>query len=224
MARDFQVRGQTLVVVETIDPDEENINNDIYPIELGLTIPDGLVVTPKLIHKDIKCDDFGPDVPPEIMFMLAEVRIKMQLVHFDEDILRVCADESMGGSQDGVLAGAGTVMGGNRELGDDGNHYIGIYLLSVGNRAGERGVVTSWHFLSCFLTEPVSMEYPIGVNRSIVTLNWRCIPYKRLTTSRVLNAGSNTTVPDEVKSAGSILWDREIPDGYEYLNNIIIPA
>ena len=120
--------------------------------------------------------------------MLADVHIRMSLVHFDKDVLSACISESMAGGDEGDLAGAGTPMGGGAGLGADGNHYISVNLLSP-------VLDNPWRFLACYLSEQ-PVQYPLGTERSLVALNWRCIPYG--------------LVAAETKSANTILWDHEL--------------
>lgn len=191
MARDFIINGETLVKVKGA---EGAFTND-GPNELGLTV-DQVTVVPRWKHLDILADDFGPDIPAELMWNLADVIILMTLIHFDEGVLDRCMAQSMGGAKDdngvlyaaGIMAGAGRQMGAMKALFDANNHFISLNLLSpVLNRP--------WRFPKSVLAEnPV--QYPLGVEKSAVKLVWRAIPYQ------VVNEDT------EVKSAGSILWDR----------------
>ncbi len=218
MARDFNIQGQTLVVVRTIDIDGIP-RNQIQNQELGLSVPDGISVTLKFNHKDMKCDDFGPDTPPDIMFNLAEVRVRMLLVHYDYVVAGSCTNESMGGSDDGTLVGAGTIMGGGNDTGTTGNRFVGLYLISVGDLVGIPNFARCWHFPSAFLTEPAPMEIPIGVDKTVLSLNWRCIPYQNIYTVG-LSSNPVQTLSKEITSSGALLWDREFPDGFENLENL----
>mgnify|MGYP001608992929 FL=1 len=107
MARDFIINGETLVKVKG------SSSSSISTLsELGLAEKE-VTISPRFYHSEMRADDFGPNIPPEVMWMLADVQIAMTLVHFDRAVLEACISESMGGSTFGVfLAGAGTPMGG----------------------------------------------------------------------------------------------------------------
>lgn len=133
--------------------------------ELGLAT-DQIRIMPRWKHRDIFEDSFGPDIPPETMWLLADVMISMTLNHVDLDILKACINESMGGSSDGTLVAAGRPMGGGVELFEANNHYISLNLLGS----------NPWRFRACYLQErPV--EWPVGTIVSNIQLNWRAIPY-----------------------------------------------
>lgn len=166
MARDFQINGQCLVYVKGCS--SSAIGN---LSELGLTT-DQIRVTPVFRTRDIDVNAWG-DVPPEIQFKLAEVRISMTLVHFDYDVLNACLTESMAGAPAlGQLPMAGARMGNNKArfgANPNGNHYIGLNLTSpVGGRP--------WCFLYSMLTNP-PVDIPLGTDRTAVVCNWRAIPY-----------------------------------------------
>lgn len=184
MGRDYVIYGETMVKVKGMDGDTSPLAS---LQELGLC--DGEIrITPNFYHKDINCDDFGPNVPAEVMFNLADVTISMTLVHFDDAILDACINNSMAGSSDGTLAGAGTLMGNNKATLGNGNFFISLNLVST--QLGTIRFPTSY-----LAVQPEKL--PIGTKRSLVELNWRAIPYK--------NLGSSAT-PTEPISKGAILW------------------
>lgn len=188
MARDFFINGQCMVWVKgRADSSIGNLS------ELGLTT-DQIRVTPVFRHRDIDVNAWG-DVPPEVQFKLAEVRISMTLVHYDSNVLEACVSESMAGAPAfGQLPTAGARMGNNLPRfaagGANGNHYIGLNLASpVGGRP--------WRFLTSYLTN-TPVDIPIGTDRTAVVCNWRCIPY----TQDPWNAG--------LGSYGAVLFDRTL--------------
>jgi hypothetical protein len=214
--RDFQINGECLVRVKFGAQIPGSITN-IIPIsgannsgsnlsELGLA--EGPVkITFKSSHKDINADDFGPDVPPEVMANLAEASIEMTLVHYDNLILDYCISESMGGTVPGessggflyagVLPGAGQLMGNGVPLLASGNHYISLNLDSP-----QLGF--PYRFPSAYLENPTTI--PLGTEYSETLLNWRAIPYA---TPILSGGGDNGT--QEISSSGSVLWDHN-PD------------
>jgi hypothetical protein len=175
--------------------------------ELGLAA-DKISVTPRWKNEDIHVDDFGPFIPPEVLWMLADVNIRMRLIHYDQAALQICLAESMGGSVfgffapgrpapainqgpiDGLMAGAGSLLGNNCAPLASGCHYISLNLLSP-----VLGV--PWRFPTAYLdAQPVVI--PLGTEASIVDLSWRAIPYqyhRQLTTLSATSGGSLYTPP-----------------------------
>ena len=188
MARDFIISGETLVSVKGMT------GTPIAAVqELGLA-SDEILVVPHFSHRDLHIDDFGPDIPPEVLWMLSTVSIHMTLVHFDNDILRTCITESMAGGTEGTMVGAGTPMGGGADIFSDKNHYISLSLSSA-------QLLLPWRFRSTYLAE-LPVEYPLGTGASLVRLNWRAIPYYPPTSTGDLIAGT------AYRSTGRVLWDR----------------
>lgn len=182
MARDFSINGETLVLVKGM---QGTFLSHLQ--ELGLS-DSQIRITPKFSHKDMHADDFGPDIPPDVMWMLAEVQIAMTLIHFDQAVLEAVITESMCGVGFGVMQAAGTPMGGGVARFANGNHYVGLNLTSP-------VLGKPWRFLTSLLTGP-PVEIPLGVEASIVQLNWRAIPYAPPTA--------------ELLSAGKVLFDRTL--------------
>lgn len=168
MPRDLFINGETMVLVKgRSDSAIANL------AELGLAVDD-IKVTPQHELEDVTCNAWGK-VPFDQQVFGAYVDIQMTLVQYDNDILDVCIQESMGGTLDiGKVARAGARLGNNQPRFapgpySAGNHYIGLNLSSpVGAKP--------WRFLYTFLTRQ-PYTYPLGTRRSMVTLSWRCIPY-----------------------------------------------
>lgn len=168
MSRDFDIPGPALVLVKG------RSDSAIGTIqELGLS--DQVInVTLNFRHKDINVECWG-DIPPDVQFKLADIRISFSLIHFDRTILEACISESMGGAPAfGQLAGAGFRLGNGKArfasgAGLSGNHLIGLNITSPIN-----GV--PWRFLYCYM-EGTPAEFPLGTEKSIIRTNWRCIPY-----------------------------------------------
>lgn len=167
MSRSYVVNGQTLVLVKGRSDSAIGTLS-----ELGLTT-DQIRITPVFRHSDITVNAWG-EAPPEVQFKLAEVRISMTLVYYDNAVLQTCLQESMAGAPDfGALPMAGALMGNNLPRfapgGANGNHYIGLNLTSP--VAG-----LPWRFLTAYLTNP-PVDIPIGTDRTAIVCNWRAIPY-----------------------------------------------
>ena len=202
MVRAFQINGATLVKVKgggaLASP---SLPNEARLRELGLAA-DKIEIVPKWRHEEIHVDDFGPNIPVELQWMLAEVMIRMRLIHFDDTILTACITESMGGGTEGVMAPAGRPMGAGKAMFQPGNHYMSLNLLSpVLNKP--------WRFKSCLLvTEPLST--PLGTEAIAVDCMWRAIPYALAGAGYNLAAGAG--VPGELVSSGTVLWDHTLDD------------
>lgn len=175
MPRDFVISGEALVTVfgggALVDTDG---NQTLQ--ELGLAA-EGIRVVPKYAHKEIHHDAFGPDIPGDIMTQLAEVSIYMTLIHYDTDILDFCMANATGGIHNdrpvfpeaGVLAPSGTLLGRGVPLTDPKNLLIRVGLQSP-------ILLEPWRFLACYIdTQP--LEIPLGTEKTLVKLRWRCIPY-----------------------------------------------
>lgn len=167
MARAFFINGESMVSVKG------NVNSNISSLsQLGLS--DGPIrVTPDFRHRDVIVDATGPEIPNDIQCFLAAVNINMTLVHFDRSVLDYCMQESLAGmgtnNTVGQMPRAGTLMGNGAARFAAGNRYIGLNILSP--------VATKpWRFYFAYITGP-PMEFPLGTEKSIVTVNWRVIPY-----------------------------------------------
>lgn len=171
--------------------------------ELGLT-SESIQITPTFNHKDINTDDFGPNVPAELLWNLADVRIRLTLIHYDRDILNNVIIEGMGGGAkfdanglfvDGTFAAGGTPMGNGKPLFTSGCHYVSFNFLST--TSGQQ----PWRFPTCVLAQQ-PIEIPIGTKATLAVLNVRAIPYSPPVTVSGISYG--------VQSSGIVLWDHEL--------------
>jgi hypothetical protein len=215
MARDWVINGECLVTVKGAGALASGQISIITgsglanpPYELGLA-QDSITISPRFVHVDIKSSDFGPEIVPERMWMLADAKISINLVHYDKIVLAACVSESMGGwdggltgglgfpDPDGIFVGAGTTMGGNAALFTSGNHYISLNFTS-------QQLKYPWRFPTCYMTD-TPVEIPLGTERSIVKTNWKAVPFALHT----LSSGPSMTDPVtyEVFSSGVKLWD-----------------
>lgn len=211
MPRDFNINGETLVKVKFgahIPNAVSNISGSMSNLsELGLAAREVRIV-PKLVHQNINADDFGPEVPAELMGMLAECRIFMTLIHYDESILDFCWSESLGNSftltainlmgpptivnTPGTVPGAGSLIGNGLPLQASGNHYISLNLSSpVLNKP--------WRFPASVLTGFFPMR-SLGTRATPVDIEFRAIPYKFPV----------AIYAPEVVSSGTVLFDHTL--------------
>ena len=176
MARGWYVNGETLVLVKG------RSDSAIGSLsQLGLS-PQPISVEPQYYHEDINVDAWGR-APADVQFMLGTLNVRMTLVNVDMGVLAVCMALSQGGASDaialagnfqaaGVMNRAGTVMGGYpTSLGRfvPGNNYIGLNLSApIGN--------IPYRFFYSYLAQP-PVVIPLGTEKSVITLNWRVIPY-----------------------------------------------
>lgn len=203
MARQFVINGETLVSVWILDPTVNDPTTYVMA-ELGLA-EKNVTIIPKYYHKDINVDDFGPNVPADVLAMIAECQIGMTLVNFDTEVLNKCLSESIGGGTAGTMPGAGIPMGATKPLYTKGNHYIGLYLQSP-------ILEQPWYFPATYMPNP-PMEFPIGTEKTLVKLTWRAIPYvvPDPNTNSLSTGGPTSLVINtfgDVQSSGAILWQR----------------
>ncbi len=138
---------------------------------LGLTNPQGKVrVSLNLRHMDLLVDSWGNEIPVDVQWMLADATITMTLVHFDRTVFDTCQLLSMGNpSALGQVARAGNRLGGNSARFSVGNNFISLNISSpVGNKP--------WRFYTAYLTGN-AYEFPLGTERSELSLTWRAIPF-----------------------------------------------
>lgn len=165
MARAYFLNGETLV---TVDGGELGLAES--PVSISI----------KYDHDDVKVNAFG-NSPPELQYMGMEASITMTLVHFDHALLSTCIRRSTGGaSAVGQLARAGTRMGA-------GGHLMILRLTSPIESK-------PWRFPSAYLAA-APVTWPLGVERSVVTVTWRAIAFK----ADPYGGGTG--------SAGAVVWD-----------------
>ncbi len=182
MARDLLINGETMVYVKG------NVTTQISGLtELGLS-SDQIRIRPNFRYLDIMVNAWGNAFPIDVQNMLTDVNITMTLVHYDQVVLDICLRESMGGAAAfGTLPRAGSRLGGGVARFAAGNHYVGLNLASPVNNKPYR-------FYFAYLDGP-PIELPLGTERSLVTCNWRAVPY----TVDPWNAG--------VGSLGTVIFD-----------------
>lgn len=200
MARDWYINAECLVRVKGA---RGTVIEDIS--ELGLA-SEAIRVTPRFVHQDMRADDYGPDVPADVLWGLAEVQVRTPLVHFDPDVLDACLNQSMAGglgprNLPGIMAPAGRPMGALLPLFSSGCHYVQIGLTSF-------RVAQHWRFVAAYLTGP-PVEWSLGTEKSVVVCNWRAIPYATPPTETVFLSSGGVNRPGEVSASGLVVWDRK---------------
>jgi hypothetical protein len=218
MARDLYIQGPVLVKVRGTGALAAEEGGEETTHELGLTLGPVRVV-PNLVHRDIRVDDFGPDIPAEIMSTLADAQIHMTLVHFDDDVLDKCIANSMGGQYrasgfsdtlvGGVFAGAGSLLGNGKQVGEPGNNFITLILTTT--NASALNVVAPYRFPTAYICAN-PLDIPLGTERSLVTVRWRAIAYVPPFPATEATVPTSSTIPQEIKSRGSVLWYRTDPE------------
>lgn len=199
MARGYVVFGEFIVkVIGSVDAFDGTE-------ELGLTI-DPVRIVPRYNHLDVMTDDYGPDVPVETLWNMADAVVHMTLVNYDPDVLNKCMRAAMGGgglnvgnptgsgSVDGFMGMAGTPMGGGVAMEASGNNYVMVFLIPT-----DDGEYNPYRFVSCYLNSQ-PLEIPLGTERSLVKLAWRCVPYRPFNGSEITSYNNG------------LLWDHLYPE------------
>lgn len=179
MARDFCIFGACMVKVKGGEHLTERggifNGNDLptlqEPTELGLT-SDQIQITPVYQKRDVLINNFA-GAPIDKMNRLAMAYITTNFVHFDEDVLDVCFRESLAGGGDPSNRGfsfgkSGRLLGNGLPMYASGNYLLGMALIST-------DATRQWRFPSVFVDERV--VFPIGSERSIVSVTWGILPY-----------------------------------------------
>ncbi len=201
MARDFNIPGECLALVkfgqhiEDFQFYADNGNSTLF--ELGLA-SEGFQITPRYVHQDVLTDDFGPTIPAEILGGIADCTIRMDLIHYDNDVLDACLAESLGMNGGEFFAGImppnGLPLGGYVPYLQSGYHHVSLNLTSP-------ILNFPYHFPACHLTSP-PVIIPMTTQVSIARLNWRAIPYMV-----PLLANGDINFAGEVVSSGVVLWN-----------------
>ncbi len=192
-------------------------------VELGLCTHD-IEIKPRFIHKDVVADDFGPEVAADLMWLLADVSLTMQLIHYDDQVLDALVHEASGRSETlgrvgrGYIAGAGTLMGSIFPPFDPKSRYVVLFI-----QPSTSSEELPYRFIKATLADrPFVMPY--GVDSKKVQLQWRVIPSKRnrpdentfFGPMKILQNPTNgafaTLQPpqfQEITSNGALLWDHK---------------
>lgn len=166
MARAYYTNGESMVLVKG------RSDSTIGTLsQLGLTdSPIEILLDYK--HLSIGVDAYGY-VPPELQGMGMMARINMQLVHFDENILQACVQESLAAPAEGQLGHAGALIGNGQPLFTPGvltgNKFISLNIQSA---IGQQ----PWRFPTCCLLEQ-PLRWPLGAERSLVKISFLAVPY-----------------------------------------------
>ncbi len=164
MARDFQIPGESLVLVKGAADSGIAVLS-----ELGLA-DSSIHVRPNFVHQDINVDAWGPRIPADVQWFLSDVTINMTLVHYDNLILDICVQQSMASTgQFGTMGRAGQRMGNNTPRFGAGNRLVSLNITSP-------VLGQPWRFFFCYLSSP-PVEFPLGTQRSLIVMNWRAIPF-----------------------------------------------
>lgn len=189
MARQYHIHGETMVYVKggahlsLLEGSPMTSRT-----ELGLST-EQIIITPSYKKKDMIIDNYGPDVPIDVVAYMSECTIEMSLVHFDASILNICLGESNGGlmmdnllfdandepfrtANVGKAGKAGSLLGKGYDYFASGNNFISLTLKSV--QPIPLGGTTI-RFKTSYISDRV--VYPLGTKYTAVDLTWRAIPY-----------------------------------------------
>lgn len=175
--------------------------------ELGLS-SEPVRINVRASHREIHTDDYGNVVPADVMSMLADAIITMTLVHYDENVLRLCINHAMGGDaypemtvdddgnpvfsdilNEGTLGPAGRTLGAGRDIQTTLTPLLPFSNFTSTNRYISLSILSA---KSINLLNPPNLvwrfphcylnsqplEIPLGTERSLVRLSWRALPYK----------------------------------------------
>ncbi len=161
MARDYYINGETMVYIKGRAP---------YAAKTELGLSDQPIrVSVEYQNLGIQVNAYG-QVPPERQAMGSMARVYMSLVHFDKTALRFLIQEATGGGPSiGTLGHAGTRYGGGQVIGHPECHYVS---LGIESALGQ----DPWTFAYGVLANN-PLEWPLGAERSIVSLSWEIVPY-----------------------------------------------
>lgn len=222
MTAAFNVNGETLLRVKG----GAHMGN--APIgtlsDLGLSM--GTVeVSPSFYYHDVKADDFGPNVPVDVQWMLSQVLIKTTLLWYDRDVLDCALNESMGGGggrlflnaakdlgpgRIGTVGPTGQLLGCRNRIHASGNHFFSLNLTSP-------VLGKPWRFLRCHFTDrPVIRKIGTAVTMADITI--RALPYADPYRSGNPNGGPPPpwsftqdgilyTKRAESVASGAVIWD-----------------
>lgn len=189
--REYQVFGEFMVYVFG----GGGLYDDLT--ELGLT-SESIVVRPRYFHQPVLASDFGRDTPADVLFMGGYVDLYMTLVHFDFEVLQECMGLALGngGTADGTFGPMGQPLGGGGSPGSTVNNFVSVNLMPLG---GAGTIAQPWRFRQCYINgDP--LEIPMGTEKSMVRINWRCIPL-------VVPSSSGDW---DVSSDGAVIFDHEL--------------
>lgn len=203
MSRDIYVNGPNLIYVKGMGA----LSRDGKPKKLELGLTQGPIrIIPNIIHRDVFSDDFGPDVPAEVMSTAADAQVHMTLVHYDESVLHQCIQNSMGNydtiynastgadpealddqglditslSRAGYFGGVGKMLGGGKQRFEAGNLYISLSITAqVYSRQFPefREEPRPYRFPTAYIAAN-PMEIPLGTERTLLVVRWRAIAYR----------------------------------------------
>jgi hypothetical protein len=162
MARNIFINGESLVLVK--GPAGSAIAGIT---ELGLA-ESQLRISIKPKTKNVNVEAWG-EAPVDVQRMNSVAAVSMNLIHYDKAILKECIRLAMGGAAYGQVSRAGALLGGGAPLLDATNSLIS---LNIASPVGQ----DPWQFLASYLNEPIG-DILLGVEKSVITLSWMCIPY-----------------------------------------------
>ena len=163
--RNLFIHGEALVYVKSGADAPGDLS---AKSELGLSV-DPIQVSLNFNFEQVVANAWGR-APFEVQWMGAIAQVSMNLVHFDRTLLDACLQQSMGGGGAiGQVGRAGARMGNNAARFAAGYKFIGLNIFSP--VAGKH-----WRFYHTYLSE-TPMQFPLGVERSVVQLNWTAVPY-----------------------------------------------
>lgn len=215
-SRAFQVMGPVMVAVKGGAHTSTLVASLDESVQLGLS-SDQIKISPRFVHDDLRCSDFGPSAPPDVQTRLADATISMTLVHYDQFVLDQLLRESLASydrlERTMAVSTAAKPLGAGLPMYYSGNHLVSLNLIPTLSTSGY--LASPYRFRACYL-EDQPVVIPVGTTTSYVEVKFRAIPYKPLwalasgttppgTVTRFLN--QQVHVMQEIASSGVVLWD-----------------
>lgn len=182
---------------------------------LGLCV-DAIDIRINFLHQDVKTDGYGPAIPIDKQWMLADAHIRTRLIHYDADILELCMRETCAGGDNptgaeaaGGLAFPGLPMGGGALpaerntpfIPNSGYHFVSLNIIPSAITPPN---TLPWRFPAAYIAEK-PIIFPLGTQRSIVDIHWHAIPYGVLSEALVADLSGSIfktftalTIPDGI--------------------------
>lgn len=187
MARNYYVNGETLVKLKGGAHLQNFGMSGSSVVTLGVAA-DPIEISYNFNHQDQHTDRFTNEKPVDVMWMGGDAIIKINLIHFDNDILDTAISESMDGysPNNGSTGIPGLTLGHNLAPYASGCRYMGLGLTS--------SITSGRSFPTCYLhQQPV--QVPLGTKRSIVQVQFRAVRYAKMNTDGT------------VAESASLLWE-----------------
>ncbi len=197
--RDYFIPGQSMVYVQQVGN---------TALQLGLS-DQQIQFTPTYRDEDIQVNAWGGQVPPEVQQMGAEVQFSMTLIHFDQAVLRGCLGLASAGTKQYTNATTGNSLAGAEGVMPAPGARLAGSWVTLGcycpatTFPTQTGTFNWWRFPMAKIVG--NLLWPIGAEKSIVRLQWRCLPAPLV--GGLLTLSSFDPWNSGNGMQGAVLWD-----------------